>query len=103
MTAQGGKLNSVALQLNARKRSTFCPHCEEVVGTSTYNRHKKKFMDSSGQWMHQSQGERVKRRKTEEPTESSDASMEISSQSKSPAVLQTEVTEVTTHRTEVSV
>ncbi len=46
-----GQLNSVALKLNARKNSRYCPHCEDVVSTTTYNKHKKRFISDTGEWI----------------------------------------------------
>ena len=64
MASTKDRLNSVALQLNARKNSRYCPHCGEVVAISTYNKHKKRFIDQSGQWIQDS-----KRRKVNQQSE----------------------------------
>ncbi len=47
MEMEKTRLNSVALQLNARKNSRYCPHCDRVVAISTFNKHKKRYTDAS--------------------------------------------------------
>ena len=33
-----------------RRKCKYCPHCSQLVGHSTFYRHRKRYCDSNGQW-----------------------------------------------------